>query len=179
MSDISELEGRITAALDRIGQGLDALGPKPDESQKQEIEALKSRLADEETANAQLQERVKAIKSSQDDELAALTATVDTLRVQLEQGSQGVARLRKVSGELRLNNAALREAASEGLVEPHLINKSMMAELEALRAAQAADRAELDAILGALEPMVAAPVSTPVSTPASDGDEPNKESADA
>ncbi len=40
------------------------------------------------------------------------------------------------------------------MAEPHLINKSMMAELEALRTTQAADRAELDAVLTELVPLV-------------------------
>ncbi len=155
MSDISELEGRITAALDRIGQGLDALSPKPDAAEAEEITALKVSLEEEKTANAQLEERVRAIKEKQEHTLANLASEVDRLRGLLQAGESGAMRLKKVNGELRMNNAALRDAASAGVVEPNLVNKSMMAELEALRAAQAADRAELDAILGELEPLIA------------------------
>jgi len=50
---------------------------------------------------------------------------------------------------------ALRTANEAGVGEPHLINKAMMAELEALRASRATDVAEADAILGALTPLVA------------------------
>ncbi len=65
MSDISDLESRITTALDRIGRGLDALGPKPDAGQDAEIATLKVALEEEKTANAQLEERVRAIKEKQ------------------------------------------------------------------------------------------------------------------
>lgn len=154
MTDISELEGRITAALDRIGQGLDALGPKADEAQNEQITALNASLGDEQTANAQLEERIKAIKSKKDTKISDLSAENARLREQVETGEAGIARMRKVSHELRMNNTALREAVAEGVTEPHLINKSMMAELEALRAAHAADRAELDDILAELAPLV-------------------------
>ena len=154
MSDISDLEGRITTALDRIGRGLDALGPKPDAGQDDEIAALKAALAEEKTANAQLEERVRAIKEKQEKTLANLADEVERLRGLLDGGGADTSRLRKVNAELRQNNAALRAAISEGVAEPHLINKSMMAELEALRTTQAADRAELDAVLTELAPLV-------------------------
>jgi hypothetical protein len=48
----------------------------------------------------------------------------------------------------------LRAANETGVGEPHLINKAMMAELEALRAVRSSDRAEVDAIIAELEPIV-------------------------
>ena len=63
--------------------------------------------------------------------------------------------LRLANQQLRDNNAALREANTTGVVEPHLINKAMMAELEGLRAARAADRAEMDLILADLDTVIA------------------------
>ncbi len=158
MSDISELEGRITAALDRIGQGLERLSKPADdgmaEADAEELTQLRSALDDEKTANAQLEERVKAIKEKQDSTVASLTEEVERLHGLLGEEEAGLARLRKVNAELRANNEALRAAISDGVAEPHLVNKSMMAELEALRAAQAADRSELDAVLGELAPLV-------------------------
>ena len=154
MSDISELEGRITAALDRIGQGLEALGPKPDPGAAEELQKLRSALEEERVANAQLEERVRAIREKQESTVARLGEEVERLRKALEEGEAGVAHLRKVNSELRANNTALREAVAQGLAEPHLVNKSMMAELESLRATQAADRSELDAILAELAPLV-------------------------
>jgi uncharacterized protein (DUF885 family) len=156
MTDISDLQARITAALDRIGSGLEALD-RAGEPQEEggEVERLSAALEEERTANAQLEERVRAIKDKQDSSVTALEAEVGRLRDLLEAQELTASRLARVNTELRSNNAALREAISAGLAEPHLVNKSMMAELEALRAAQGADRAELDAVLDELGPLVA------------------------
>lgn len=153
MTDITELQGRITAALDRIGQGLEGLARAAD-GDSDEVLGLREALADERTANAQLEERVRAIKARQDSTVEKLAGEVERLRGLLETEEAAVARLQKVNAELRNNNTALRQAIAEGVAEPHLVNKSMMAELEALRAAQAADRAELDAVLGEIGPMM-------------------------
>jgi chromosome segregation ATPase len=158
MDDFSELEGRITAALDRIGLGLEALARPmpPPEADTSEIDRLTAELEDERTANAQLEERVRAIKDKQDRTVEVLSDEVDRLRTLLASEEKGLARLRRVNAELRANNDALRAAIAEQVAEPHLVNKSMMAELEALRATQAADRDELDAVLGELIPLVGA-----------------------
>lgn len=158
MDDFAELESRITAALDRIGQGLEALArpAPPPEMDTTEIDRLNAALEDERTANAQLEERVRAIREKQDRTVEVLSDEVDRLRGLLAGEESGLARLRKVNAELRSNNDALRNAIAEQVAEPHLVNKSMMAELEALRATQAADRAELDAILGEIRPLVGA-----------------------
>ena len=154
MSDLAELESRITAALDRIGQGVEALGAPAPAGEDARVGELEAALEEERTVNAQLEERVKAIKERQDKTVDTLAEEVERLREMLEEEEASVARLRKMNGELRANNDALREAINAGVAEPHLVNKSMMAELEALRAAQAADRAELDAVLGELGPLV-------------------------
>jgi chromosome segregation ATPase len=154
MSDFSELQARLTAALDRIGSGLEALG-RPAAGDTAEMAQLREALDEERTANAQLEERVRAIREKQDDTVEKLASEVDRLRGLLETEEAAVAQLRRVNGDLRANNAALREAVSKTVSEPHLVNKSMMAELEALRATRAADRAELDAVLGELGPLMA------------------------
>ncbi len=158
MSEIAELESRITAALDRIGQGLDALGPKEDPAVAQaaakEIQRLQAALEEERTRNAQLEERVRAIQEKQEFTVARLTEEVDRLRGILERGESDTQGMLRAMSQLRDNNAALRDAVRRGLAEPHLVNKSMMAELEALRAMRAADRTELDAVLAELGPLV-------------------------
>ena len=65
MSQIDELQRRITAAMDRIGQGLDGLSGVPAAEHGSEMEALKQELEDEKLANAQLLERVKRLKRKQ------------------------------------------------------------------------------------------------------------------
>jgi hypothetical protein len=64
-------------------------------------------------------------------------------------------RLRKANDELRAANAALREANEVGVGDPHLINKAMLAELEGLRATQAAQASEANAVLAKLTPLLA------------------------
>ncbi|MDA5093940.1 hypothetical protein O2N63_07550 [Aliiroseovarius sp. KMU-50] len=154
MSDISELETRITTALERISAGVDALAPTKAE-QSGEVAQLTAALEDERTANAQLEERVKAIKEKQDSTVQTLSEEVERLTKLLADEERALAKLRQVNANLRTNNDALREAVSQGAAEPHLINKSMMAELEGLRATQSADRNELDAVLGELNSLIA------------------------
>jgi len=59
--------------------------------------------------------------------------------------------MRRTNAALREQLAALRAARTEG-AEPQLINKSLMAELDALRALRLTELAEMDEILAALEP---------------------------
>ena len=150
MSDIEEFQRRIIGALDRAGQALDRLGvAAPDGA---DTASLAAELEAERVANAQLEERVRAIKDKQETKVARLEAEVETLRSALETRDAELRRMRSVNDELRSSNAALREANAEGLAEPHLVNSSMMSELEALRERRAADRAEIDEVLALLEP---------------------------
>ncbi len=155
MSDISELERRITAALDRAGQALDSLAAssssEPSESSGDNAN-LAAELEAERMANAQLEERVRAIKEKQETNVTGLEAEVTRLRGSVESRDGELQRMKSVNAELRTSNQALREANANGLADPHLVNKSMMSELESLRASRAADRAELDDILATLEP---------------------------
>lgn len=155
MSDISELERRITAALDRAGQAMDRLAAssssEPSESDGDDAN-LAAELEAERMANAQLEERVRAIKEKQETNVTGLEAEVTRLRGSVESRDGELQRMKSVNAELRASNQALREANANGLADPHLVNKSMMSELESLRASRAADRAELDDILATLEP---------------------------
>ena len=156
MSDIEELQRRITAAMDQIAFGLDKMGPAtatPDEDTLQQLE-------DERTANAQLQERVRTLRNKSDAELATLRAQVDESDARMAQLDIELQRVRRANAQLSDACAALRDANAEGVGEPHLINKAMLAELEALRAARAADVAEASVILASLEPLVEAAGAT-------------------
>lgn len=156
MSDIVELQRRITAAMDQVAFGLDKLGPVstgPDE------ETLRL-LEDERTANAQLQERVRSLRTKSETELASLRTKVDEGETRMAQLDIELQRVRRANAQLNDACAALREANTEGVGEPHLINKAMLAELEALRAARAADVAEASVILASLQPLVDAATSS-------------------
>lgn len=168
MSNLEELQGRILAAMDRIGSGLDGLVPAP--APGESPEELKQLLADERTANAQLEERVKALHRRQETleaELAEARATpagpgAEVTRAMADM-EEAVARLRAVNARLRENNRLLREA--RGGAEPEALNESMAAELEALRADHAAAGAEAETILAALGALVETPA-----TAATEGD---------
>jgi hypothetical protein len=154
MSQIDELQRRITAAMDRIGQGLDGLSGVPADEHGSELEALKQEMEDEKLANAQLLERVKRLKRKLNDDrsnratqMEAQTATAAKLDTEL-------GRLRKANEQLRISNQALRTANEAGVAEPHLINKAMLAELESLRAIRAAEAAETQSIMGTLAPLI-------------------------
>lgn len=145
MSEIEQLNQRISAAMDRVAYGLTQLGG----ADAGAADALRAQLDEEKTVTAQLQERVHALKSKQETELAEIRGKVDTLDLELQK-------LRQTNDKLREANEALRDANAAGVGEPHLINASVLAELESLRAARDAERAEADTILSALAPALAA-----------------------
>jgi chromosome segregation ATPase len=160
MSELPELETRIMAALERIKTGVAAQATSAPVSDvdtgalETQVSELKNKLDEEQTANAQLEERVKLLKERQDGKLAELESNVDAGRARSSRMDRELQRLRQVNAELRDINGQLRGALSEGVSEPHLVNKAMLAELEALRATRAADAAEMDAILEELTPII-------------------------
>lgn len=152
MSDISELERRITAALDRASQALERLSAASAESG--DVEAMKAELEAERVANAQLEERVRAIKEKQETMVAGLEAEVLRLKEAVRARDGELRRMRSVNEELRNSNAKLREANAQGLADADLVNGAMASELDELRAQRAAERAEIDEVLATLEPLL-------------------------
>ena len=155
MSQIEELQGRINAAMNRIGAGGEALASREPE-QSAPDPAVLEQLEEEKLANAQLQERLKSIKTKHGAQIEQLTADLAVQTQAMARLDMDLQRLRQSNEQLRDSNAALRKANEEGVGEPHLINKAMLAELEALRATHAADAAESSAVLSRLEPLLAA-----------------------
>lgn len=260
MSEIEELQGRIAAAMDRIGAGIGALSATPEATDDGD---LTQELEEERLANAQLEERLKKLKgemvalkeatpapveadSAELDalraevellrnevgnpdeaaglkaEVARLTAALDaahdapaetdpleerisalttensvlhaevtTLQDRLDTMDQTAApaaahapqsdaeaelarqndmlvkldselqRLRGANEELVTANEALRAASAQGLADPELINNAMVAEIEGLRAAQATDQAQINAVLARLEPLLEGAAAMP------------------
>lgn len=147
MSEIEEFQSRIMAALDRVAQGVDSLGAG-------DSEALRQALEEEQEANAQLNERVRDLGERQDRALEALEAKAQQAAKRMEAIDLELQRLRRANTQLSEACDALRAANAEGVGDPHLINKAMMAELEALRAMRQAERAEADEIIAALTPLL-------------------------
>ncbi|SIT76914.1 hypothetical protein SAMN05421665_0462 [Yoonia rosea] len=148
MSDISILESRITAALDRIRQGLDAAG-----GQTAADPALQAALDQERAQNAELVERVRVLKERQDTQVANLTLRAETQSKHLMKLDEELQQLRASNVQLREMNAKLREAVTTGLA-PELHDAAVTAEIEALSAQRSADAAEIDAILDELKPLI-------------------------
>lgn len=162
MADIEELQRRLTAAIDRIAKGVDRLdaaaAPAAD---PEEIEELRSRLAaaeealgEERIAGQQREARIRALHAKLEDAQATMKTRLDaqteaTAQVDLERS--GCAR---ANAQLRANNKALRAANQAGLADPHLINNGLIAELEALNAARAAETAEAEAIAAAFKQLL-------------------------
>tara|TARA_R110002051_G_scaffold7041_7_gene33191 strand:+ start:3731 stop:4222 length:492 start_codon:yes stop_codon:yes gene_type:complete len=160
MNDIDKLESRITAALDRIRQGVAQLNDKaaraalPVPEVDDEAAALRFQLQEEQTVNAQLEERVRALKERQDGSVSDLKARVDEQSQKMTALDTEIHRLRTSNADLRDLNAQMRSAAADGAVNPELINRATIAEVEALAAQRSADAAEMDAIITELKPLI-------------------------
>ena len=159
MQDIAELERRITAALERIGRGVETLGSQgiaalPVLAGESDLAQLTEALDEERMANAQLAERLRVVRDKDDTEKAALVAARDALQDQLTTQSDELTRLRRSLDQVNGELADLRDLAERGVVEPEHINKAMLAELEALRSARASEAVEVAEIVAALNPLI-------------------------
>ena len=152
MSDsIEALSSRILAAMDRVAQGVDAMTPQD----AGEVDTLKQALDEERQVNAQLSERVKALGERQEQMIAAL-------ETKAQEATDRVAALDTEMQQLKQANTQLIDACV-ALREANLINKSMAAELEALRAMRSAEVTEAQEIISALTPLLTASAGSPSS----------------
>jgi chromosome segregation ATPase len=158
MQDIAELERRITAALDRIGTGLERLpqaGPAmmQTDAGTKDTARLQAALDEERMVNAQLNERLRAVKEKEALQRAELDEKCQRLTRQLDTQGLELQRMRKTAVQLREQLREIREAQL-GDVDPHLINKSMLSELEALRATRQTEMAEMEELIAELSPLL-------------------------
>ncbi|ASM71964.1 MULTISPECIES: hypothetical protein [Roseobacteraceae] len=154
MSDIIELQRRIMAAMDRVASGLGELsGTGGGDSATQQA------LEEEKIVTAQLTERIRMLSQRHESDLAKLREATEGTQAQLSKLDTDLQRLRKANIQLSQSNQALRDANAAGVAEPHLINKAMMAELEALRATHAADLSEANTIIAAMTPLLKEPAT--------------------
>jgi ribosomal protein L16 Arg81 hydroxylase len=172
MTQINELQHRITAALDRVAQGVAKLeeraaqavpaAPSEPGIDPAEVARLQDALDEEKLANAQLEERVRKLHEIHRKELEAAKAAAAAASVpaapmiDVSALDLDLQRLRQSNEMLRATNEELRRALAENVGEPHLINKAMLAELEGLRAARSVEAAETRAILASLTPLLEA-----------------------
>ncbi len=166
MSNLGDLEARITHAMERISRGVEVMAERADAAAEapapqpapaadaEELARLKSELEDERIANAQLQERVRAIKRRQDETVEELEKRTASQGERIAALDGALGQLRKAAEALRANNEALRAAVAAGTPDADALQAGLVAELEALKAERAAEKAEAEAILGALRPIV-------------------------
>ncbi|SEK17878.1 hypothetical protein [Pacificibacter marinus] len=161
MSEISEFEARITAALERIGRAVASAdeqnvtagqGGIATDDMVNEMGRLQEALDVERDTNAQLENRVRAIHEKQQSHVAALEAEVEALRQQLMSHDAEMQKMRSINSQLRENNTALRTVNIDAIGDPSLVNTALITELEALRVGRDADLAELNTILTDLRP---------------------------
>jgi uncharacterized protein (DUF885 family) len=172
MQQIAELERRITAALERIGRGVETLAaPKaaheggvheggaqdagaPFAADHAEIARLTEALDEERMANAQLNERLRVLRDKDSESQAGMAARLAESGNQIDLYGAELTRLRRTVIQLNGELGKLREAAASGVAEPQLINRAMLAELEAMRGSRASEAAELADIVAALNPLI-------------------------
>lgn len=153
MSDIPELERRLTAAMDRIASGLDGVQNKGQDGWD-EVSRLKQALETEKNDKAELAAQVEKLNTEHSKQTAALQDELKVAQAALEILDREVQDLKATSESLRNNVSALRDANKEGVGNPELINASLEAELAALQAERTADKAELTAVKSLLEPLL-------------------------
>lgn len=135
MSDISDLESRLSAALERIGAGVAVLGTAPEASEtpvdaaddmRAEVESLRRALDNEATATAQLEERLRAVSqkheeleaelAAEKEKVAAAESDADALRSSVDADSQAGeeadARIEDLTGRVAELEAALQSEKS-------------------------------------------------------------------
>lgn len=154
MSDIAALEGRITAALDRIREGMARQQSLLISEEPSDAESLRAQLKEERIANAQLENRVSALKVRQDGTISDFEGRVASHATVLAAMEAEVHRLRVANAELLDVTAQLRVAAVDGITAPELLNRATLAEVEALQAQRASEATEMDAIISSLKPLI-------------------------
>ena len=162
MTEIEDLQRRIAVALDRNGRGVDRLsttgatdGAKAQlNAATSELSRLKAALEEEKTVNAQLTERLKAVKGRDGATTQALETRIEGMTRQLDVQGLEMQRLRKSTAQLRDQLRAMTEAAVDGGTDVSMINRAMATELEALRALRSAESTEVEEILSELTPLI-------------------------
>ena len=145
MSDTKDLERRIAAALDRISAAA---------SRPRENPALTQRLAAERQEKADLEARVAALKARQDGRIRQLESQAEGFASRITELDAVLQRMRGAMTDLRHEADTLRAGALSGDIDAEAINRSLAAEVEALRAEREAEAAEVAAILAALSPVL-------------------------
>lgn len=165
MQDLAELERRIAAALQRIGDGIEAITTPPPATEtatdtSADLAELTAALAAERAANDDLRAQIAALQdvapaqAQPPADVADLQAKIDRMTAQLDVQGLEMQRMRKTVVQLRENLRGMRRSQAANLADPEQINRAMMAELEAIRVTRLSEVAEMDEILTELTPLI-------------------------
>lgn len=147
--DITDARRRLEAALDRISAAVETLGPAPGR-QGEDPAALSEALEAERRLTGELQERLAADAEAYRARVTDLERDCDAMRAQIAALEEDRDRLRAAADTLRGTCESLRRDTADGAAGPDGVNAAMVAEIEALTAARASDRAEIETIIALL-----------------------------
>jgi chromosome segregation ATPase len=150
MSDFNDLQMRLSSALERVTAAVTQL----EAPSQAKIDALTAELDGERMAKDLLESQLQGIRSEFDEQKSANQSQSNETQTKMAALDLELQKLRQANVALREVNAALREANQQGLASPDVINQSLQAELDAVRAARDADFAEMNAILAAIGPLL-------------------------
>ena len=162
MPQIDVTERRIITALDRIRKSIE-MEPiaNPSNSTALELEGklrdmlvelqeAHAALAEEQSTNGQLEQRVRRLRERQQGFLSKLEADIGKQQSAMRHLDSELQNLRVANEQLRQSNRALRGANEAGVADPELINKAMMDEIVALHSARSTDQAEAQVVITSL-----------------------------
>jgi uncharacterized protein (DUF885 family) len=153
MSEFAELEQRLMAALDRIEAAAEKT-PSQDGVDPEEVNRLKAALDDAERAREAAEAQLHDLREQHSQTFDQLEESLNSQRKTTTALDTELQRLRQVNKLLEDNNRALRLACETGQVDAALINQAMLAELESMRTQRATEKAEIEAAMAAIEPLL-------------------------
>ncbi|MEV8466733.1 hypothetical protein AB0T83_08080 [Fluviibacterium sp. DFM31] len=147
--DIAALQAEIEATRAQL-----ALRDTDLEEERGQVATLVQQIETDRAALQSAQTELTALKAA--DRLSGVQANGQAEEVQERIGALEaiVGQLQKANAQLRQNNVLLRQAMAQGSGDSALFDDSLTAEIESLKAARAADRAEIDSVLAALQPLI-------------------------
>lgn len=156
MTDISVSERRLIAALDRLDYAMERA------ADRLAAQAAAAPPVPETPAPVPLSEDVAALHDRQAATLEALQTRLAEAHEHLASAGEQAARLAAANDELAAANRALIDAASDWAGKgPDAVAQALNAEIASLRAASAAEIAQMGEILDALDRMLGVTTARP------------------
>ncbi|RKS44103.1 hypothetical protein BDE18_2935 [Paracoccus pantotrophus] len=156
--DLNLSEKRLIAALDRIDQFLDRAAARQAPQPVPADADAALQLHELQAENRRLSQELAALHARQSDTLSTCEQRLAEAHRRLVEAGEEAARLSAANEALTEANRALI-AARQGDGAPDEARRALEAEIESLRAARAAEVAQMGEIVDALDRMIEAPAS--------------------